>query len=308
MNKVIVLMSTYNGEKYIKQQIDSILMQKSSCSIELLIRDDGSRDQTITIIESEIFRYKNIENRNLVLHCGQNVGPARSFMRLINKCGQADYYFLADQDDIWDLDKVERAREYLNKSKGKICLYTSAYRIVDEMGKVIAESKEHSKNWLKPLRTLYFNETPGCSIAFNQNFLQEIRKGKFDKCMMHDSLLMLFAAVKGEIIYDVNPRFSYRIHSKNTLGLKPKKKNVISWLVEKINLLVHGEDYDLSEIADKILLLEVKEEYKKDIMLIRDCNNNIIKKMKLLLHKDMHSYKNLRWRVSVFFHILFNLY
>ena len=94
MNKVQVLLSTYNGEKYIKEQIESILNQEG-VEVSLLIRDDGSSDRTI-----EIVKKISEQNNNIILFKGQNMGPARSFMDLVKKSDEVDYYAFADQDDV----------------------------------------------------------------------------------------------------------------------------------------------------------------------------------------------------------------
>ena len=100
MDKVQVLLSTYNGEKYLQEQIESIIRQED-VEISLLIRDDGSCDKTIEIIEN-----LKRKNSNIIYYSGNNLGPARSFMDLINKSGNFDYYAFSDQDDVWKSKKL----------------------------------------------------------------------------------------------------------------------------------------------------------------------------------------------------------
>ena len=95
MKKVQVLLSTYNGEKYLKEQLDSIIAQKG-VDVHILARDDGSKDDTIKILEG----YENID-----IIKGSNIGVCKSFFELINKSGEYDYYSFADQDDVWDCDR-----------------------------------------------------------------------------------------------------------------------------------------------------------------------------------------------------------
>ena len=101
MRSVIVLLSTYNGERYLRQQIDSLLNQKN-VSLRILARDDGSNDATMSILKEyadkhDIFSY----------YQGENCGPAKSFLDLISKAEKADYYALCDQDDIWEINHLE---------------------------------------------------------------------------------------------------------------------------------------------------------------------------------------------------------
>lgn len=100
MRSVQVLMSTYNGEKYIRRQIDSILNQKD-VAIHLLIRDDGSTDSTCEIIRSYAEKYSD----QVEITMGSNMGYKKSFLTLIQLAGDYDYYAFADQDDYWKPDK-----------------------------------------------------------------------------------------------------------------------------------------------------------------------------------------------------------
>ena len=95
MKTVAVLMSTYNGENYIKEQIESIFNQKGVI-VKLYVRDDGSKDRTLEILK----------DYNVNLEKGTNIGYIKSFMWLIKNVPFADYYALADQDDVWDEDKL----------------------------------------------------------------------------------------------------------------------------------------------------------------------------------------------------------
>ena len=96
-------MSTYNGERYLREQIDSIL-QQIDVEIELIIRDDGSNDGTVQIIEEYASKYPCIS-----YYCGDNVGVGKSFMELLKNAPTADYYAFSDQDDVWLKDKLIRA-------------------------------------------------------------------------------------------------------------------------------------------------------------------------------------------------------
>ena len=100
--KLIVLLSTYNGEKYLREQLNSLVKQILRPD-QILIRDDGSSDATMDIIKYYADSYKFIK-----YYQGENLGAAKSFMELINKAEEADYYALCDQDDVWFEDKLQR--------------------------------------------------------------------------------------------------------------------------------------------------------------------------------------------------------
>ena len=113
---VSVLMSTYNGEKYIREQIESILNQKK-VKVHLLIRDDGSQDSTIEIVKEYANKYPNVS-----VYAGKNIGIGNSFMELLRNAPEADYYAFADQDDVWLDGKLERAIELIKATEQSIIL------------------------------------------------------------------------------------------------------------------------------------------------------------------------------------------
>ncbi|MBO6101263.1 MAG: glycosyltransferase, partial [Spirochaetaceae bacterium] len=111
MNKSItILLSTYNGEKYIEEQLQSIFAQTCWQNCTLVVRDDGSKDGTLAILK------KYEQQGKLRLECGENIGFVRSFFWLINNATEADYYSFADQDDVWNVNKVERAVKMLENA------------------------------------------------------------------------------------------------------------------------------------------------------------------------------------------------
>ena len=213
---------------------------------------------------------------------------------------------MADQDGVWDTDKVRIAVDAVRTQEP--VLYSCAYRVIDRNGNVTLHKSSHSQDWDRPLRALFYSESLGCSMAMNSSMMKIIKSFQFDRCMMHDNLIMLIALLKAKVIYDEQAHFDYRIHGANSQGLSPRKKLPVAWIREKWNLFLYGEDYDLGQIAEKLLQSKVKEEYQQDMILVRDHKKSISKKIKLLLHKDMNPDKPFRWRISVNCHILLNLY
>ena len=121
--KVQVLLSAYNGEKYIQEQIDSILNQ-SNVEVSLLIRNDGSTDDTRKILDSQ-------STQNIKCINDKNIGLVRSFVELINQADEAEYYAFSDQDDVWDNDKLCSAISMLEDYKNMPAVYSSNARLVD---------------------------------------------------------------------------------------------------------------------------------------------------------------------------------
>lgn len=111
MSKVIVIISTYNGENHIERQLDSIFEQEG-VEIAALIRDDNSKDNTIRVVEEYINKHPKYEIRLVV---GQNVGFAESFWTALSFSGDADYYAFSDQDDVWKKDKLFKCIGVMNE-------------------------------------------------------------------------------------------------------------------------------------------------------------------------------------------------
>ena len=116
--KVCVLISTYNGERFLEEQIASIIAQKG-VEVDILVRDDGSSDMTCSLLE----RWQ--KEGKLKWYKGENLGFARSFMNLLKTASGYDYYAFCDQDDIWLEDKLQRAVAALEKIEDKVKLYCS---------------------------------------------------------------------------------------------------------------------------------------------------------------------------------------
>ena len=119
MKKVLVLMSTYNGEKYLRIQIESILAQKDVC-VSLLVRDDGSSDATTLILD------EYAKEGKLTWYSGKNIRPAQSFFDLLFNAPESEYIALSDQDDFWLPEKVYKGCEKVMKMpEDKPCMYCS---------------------------------------------------------------------------------------------------------------------------------------------------------------------------------------
>lgn len=128
MKSVAVLLSSYNGEKYIKSQIDSLLNQTYS-NMKIYIRDDCSTDNTLSIIKS----YS--DDRIVIVESDKNIGYPGGFYELLRLCDKEDYYSFCDQDDVWNPEKVERAVKKLEQlDESKPNLYFAAYYLKRAVG------------------------------------------------------------------------------------------------------------------------------------------------------------------------------
>ena len=227
MYNVCVIMSTYNGENYLSEQIETIFGQKD-VNVELFVRDDSSSDKTIDILEEYSKKY------NLHYYSSNNLGPALSFLEAINNCPKADYYALSDQDDIWEDNKLISAINMI-KNEDNDCpiLYCSATKLVDENGIEFGYSKRNYKNY-KFLEGTTVNPT-GCTVVFNNMLMNLLRIFTPPRVNMHDSwMAMLCLATSGKILYDSNSFIKYRQHTNNVMG---GKKSVFASIKRRIKYL-----------------------------------------------------------------------
>lgn len=220
--KIAVLLSTYNGEKYVDELIESILNQ-SYTHFHIFIRDDNSTDSTYQKLEDH---YKN--NRNItLLKASHNIGANLSFSELISialKDNEYDFFMFADQDDVWLKDKIMISYKLICQSNEQIpaLAHTDMY-ITDENLKVLSKSlwKYQSINPENCSfnRLLIQNVITGCSTIVNKALAIKAAPIPNDS-IMHDWWLGLLASSLGEINYSKQPTLYYRQHNFNTIGAK----------------------------------------------------------------------------------------
>ena len=216
---VTVLMSTYNGEKFLKEQIDSVLNQKQ-VDVKLVVRDDGSKDNTLSIINDYISRGEKVE-----LLKGNNIGPMLSFFSLIEHARGSMYYAFCDQDDYWLDDKLISAITQLEQNDTcQPALYCSNLEVVDENLHFCRLSHSASYNNRSRYGALVDFFAVGCTEVFNNPAAELMRKYQSKKTLMHDSWLFLLCSFWGNVIYDKIPHIKYRQHGNNVIG---SNKNIL---------------------------------------------------------------------------------
>ena len=230
MYRIQVVMSTYNGELYIEEQINSIFNQKG-CEIDLLIRDDGSTDNTINIIKRLSQKYK------IKLLIGENLRPAKSFLTALKLSDKdRDYYAFSDQDDYWQDDKIISAIHLIEKeNKNLSILYTGNLCAVDKNLNILNEkilSEDININYRSIIASS--SQLFGCTMVFNKKLRDYVCRCEFNNPIMHDLWVGLLASLNGKIVYDPKPHILYRQHGNNQVGsqltFKDKMKNRINFL------------------------------------------------------------------------------
>lgn len=211
---ISILMSTYNGEKFVEEQIESILNQTiGKDKIKLYIRDDGSKDDTKNIIK----KYEK-ENSNIYVIEGQNIGTALSFFSLIKHVPLGnEYYAFADQDDFWFESKIENALNSIGKNKNPTLYYSNA-TFADEECKSFNIPVIEKENLLSIPTIMAGMPALGCTMVFNEKLLLYLKKVNLTGIEMHDRTTLLIAYLLGEVYYDEKSNMLYRQHSNNVIG------------------------------------------------------------------------------------------
>ena len=268
--KITVLMSTYNGEKYIKEQIESILNQSIS-DLKIIIRDDGSKDNTINILNEYKNKYTNIKIIN-----GENKGAAQSFIELLKYNMKTDFIAFCDQDDIWEKDKLKNAIAKLDKYNDQPALYYSEVKAVDSNLNFLFKSE------YKGIDTLgsSFSAIPviGCTVVFNNKLRNIIVKNNIPEgIVMHDLYLYrVCLAIGGKIIHDKESYILYRQHEENVVGITNSiwKKMKVYNKFDKTRRVMAKNILDIYEQY-------ISKENKQILLKISRFNDNIVFKEKL---------------------------
>lgn len=290
--KIAVMMSTYNGEKYIRDQIESILNQKN-VDVTLYIRDDCSTDSTNDIINS----YMKNNNNIILLNDSQNVGPGLSFMLLLKEAYCADeiydYYAFADQDDIWFDEKLSKAVEKIVDYQEPIlyCSNQTLYRNGESLG-----MKFESEPEISLIRSVSSNDFAGCTMVMNKELVKIIivrgvPEIGFLKSRNHDAWIYMIASVEGKVVYDPNSYMLYRLHENNVVGIS----KINAPFKERVKKIFTKESKNVRcRSAQYLLKAYDGEEFegKEYVDLMANYRGSVEKKFKLIKYSSIIKNKN----------------
>lgn len=228
MEKVAVLLSSYNGEKYIREQIMSILAQKQ-VEVYLFIRDDCSEDSTVQIIDDLCRSNCNVlfTNRNERI----NVGVKNSFLTLLkyvlNSRSDIRYFCFADQDDVWTDKKIFEALNCFSAADRNI-LYFSNKTIVDSSLQVISTENIGYCNDISEI--CWGAQASGCTMLFDIDLAKIVVSDYGSIDLLHDSLFYRVAHIVGaKIVFDKRSFILYRQHQANVVGISGSAKTNYNW-------------------------------------------------------------------------------
>lgn len=235
MIKISLAMTTYNGEKYIIRQLDTLKNQTRILD-EVIICDDSSTDNTAVLV-TEYIKCNKLDNWFFIVN-DRNIGFAANFKKAIGMTS-GDIIFLCDQDDEWHSDKIEKMANIICSDEN-ISALASSLEFIDQDG--VKKMPEHIPNWYKKMsmdtqdkiKKIDFlsicttNFAPGCTMCFKREVAKEYLEFEVAYPIAHDWLIALISSAQEGFYYINRPMINYRIHSNNAIGVKSatKSKNV----------------------------------------------------------------------------------
>lgn len=241
MPKVAVILSTYNGEKFLKEQIDSILNQTYK-NFDLIVRDDGSKDSSVNIIE----QYMNT-NSNIKLIKEGNIGFIKSFYKLLEIADGYEYYCFADQDDVWEKEKIELLINELEKQDSNTPnLAFSASDYYDENMNFI--KKGHTNRKASFRNSLVECVSQGMTMVINKTARDIVISNKSKNSIFHDQWCYMVCSGLGTVKYVPKALVRYRRLNNSVTAEGRGFISVFKWRIKK--LLVGG---DLKKFKTQIL-------------------------------------------------------
>ena len=291
METVDILLATYNGEKYVAEQIESILNQTYK-NIRLVISDDCSTDGTTEILK----KYENDERVEIHFH-KENLGSTTNFEYLLKQV-QNDLYMLSDQDDIWLEEKVEKSVELLKKENADI-LFADLEVVNQELETIYSSFNDFmllSRKIKKLINSKYlnylYNCVTGCTLLSKKKFLDEriLPLPHSSKYLIHDHWIALMVSIYGKSVYMPEKYIKYRQHGSNQLGTN-KLSHGFTKLDEVRNLFINVK---LGVFGTYV---ENNSKFPKDM---QQLNVQALEYYKMLEKKKNFNFKN--WGV---FHTLY---
>lgn len=304
MATIAVLMSTYNGEEYLREQLDSVLSQISVQTI-VVVRDDGSHDETLAILH----QYATI-HKNIIVLKGENCGAELSFHKLCLYAKdniKADYYAFCDQDDVWQPEKLKEAYEYLRSyENSKPNLYFSNLRMVDENLNTLRYLFADGEVVISKRMALLQIFTYGCTCVFNRCALEYYCKANLSKDIQHDNWIYVLSMFLGNVFYDTNSYILYRQHGSNLSGEKVTGVKLAIRRVRRATKGNWGHDFEL--YSSTLLKCFSEQLLPDDLIYIKKVANyrrSFTNKLRLFFSKD---YRTGHWNKDILIktRIIFN--
>lgn len=274
-NDIVVLLSSYNGEEYIQDQIDSILSQ-SKVNVKLIIRDDGSTDSTPILLT----KYNQLPNVDVVY--GDNVGACKSFLWLIENAPECDYYSFCDQDDVWDNDKLYLAITKLESNNA--ILYHGLAGKVDKHLTPIANDDYIP---IDSFGASLMSSATGCTMVFKDVLMKKLQKVRPTNVSMHDAWVYRSCYALGyKVYYDKGSHMKYRQHENNVSG------GQMTWS-QKLNKIKRnsGLKYNVASDIKACFWNEMSDDNRRTLMLFINYKKCFLDKVKVMFSNKFNQRK-----------------
>lgn len=291
MGKIDILLATYNGEKYIKEQLDSILSQTYS-NFRLIISDDCSKDATRDILKE----YEQKDNRIKVYYQDENLGYVKNFEFLLTKV-ENKIYALSDQDDVWNIDKIEKTYKKMKETNSDL-VFTDLEVVNEKLETILPSFNDYMllsrkiKKYQDSYKMQYlYNCITGCTLMSKKKFIEKIIPIPLDsKYVIHDTWIGIIVALNGKIAYLDEKTIKYRQHGNNQIGTD-KTSHKFTKIQDVRNLFIDVKEGLFKTYVNNDEIFE--EELKKQ-------NREALKYFEMLKNKKYINFK--KWNV---FHKLY---
>lgn len=246
--QVAILLSTFNGEQFLPQQLDSLYAQEG-VDCHIFVRDDGSCDGTLAILHG----YARDHGR-LRLTAGSNIGFVHSFFTLLQAAGdEYDFYFFCDQDDVWHPRKALAAVAMLEqRQQCGPAMYCGRTEYVDEQLRPLGFSPAYACSKVGWGNALVQNIATGCTVALNNPARNLLVTRLPRQCLAHDWWAYLVVSAFGEVIYDPRSYIQYRQHGSNAIGMQ---QSGYSGLMLRVRRFLKRRGFGILDQLDEFMRL-----------------------------------------------------
>ncbi len=279
--KLQVLMSAYNGEKFIIEQLDSIFAQTYP-DVEVLVRDDGSKDSTLDLLNE----YQKT-HPGLKIYSEKNIGLVKSFLKLVS-LSDADYVAFSDQDDYWLPEKLEKAVNKLEKVNGP-ALYCSNQILTD--GKLNPLDNSNMPSYTAGFgNALIETICTGCTCVMNKELVDNIKAHMPENAIWHDWWAYLVASYIGTVIFDEEAYIYYRQHGGNKLGAS---RSALVMIRNKWAYLKKSKGKLYRQLSDfkRLYRCDAKKDALVDLLL--DSKDHFSSRIKLVFNNKIYRQRGL---------------
>ncbi len=292
-----ILLSTYNGEAYLREQLESYLTMERFQECCVLIRDDGSTDATQEILRE----YEKRPDFRIVY--GENIGIIRSYSWLMeNSDDGCEYFALSDQDDVWMKQKVAAAMDALDRyPREEKLLFASISRLVDENLNGIGFSQEPVKG-MSYYNAMVQNVLPGHTQVFNKALRDSVLSHDCSEAHAIDWWLYLVASAVGRIAFCPEYTVLHRQHGCNAVGYK---QGAWTTLKRRLNYIRDGKGNAISRQLKLFLEQygsELSKEYRGETQAYLDGVKTVISRVRYLRHRSVFRQKRSEnWKFCVLY-------